>query len=315
MIPIQIKNFSEDLYFQINWMLHDKCTYACSYCPPLNHAGSDNWLDLEKVIETCKNIRAQVDPKKKMQILFSGGEPTVWKNFAKLAEYLHQEKWSLNIVTNLSRSEAWWEDLNVQWDQVSVSLHPEFSDVDNFIKKCNIIKNKSRSVYVRVMLHPEESLFTRAISWAHKIKRECPEAYIEWIPIIYEFGGAVIPLSPYTAVQLGIISKLKSGATVSKTIELTNQKTVVWDTGKEEKLNAQLLVKNNLNNFKGWTCNAGVDGIFINSVGEIYRGTCHQGGSLGNIRNGFVNLPTNTVVCEKKTCECITDVYYSKVKN
>jgi organic radical activating enzyme len=318
MLPIQIKNVSGDQYFQINWMLHDKCTYACSYCPPSNHAGTDNWLNLEKVISTCDNIKNQVSPAKKVQILFSGGEPTVWKNFANLADHLYKENWSLNIITNLSRSEDWWEELDVQWNQVSASLHPEFSDIESFIKKCHIIHSKSKSLSIRVMLHPDQILFKKALSWAYKIKKECPYVFIEWIPIIYEFGGAVIQLSPYTTSQIELMSKLRPlrpGAAITKKIEISNQKSVIWESGLEEKLNAQFLVKNNLNIFNNWTCNAGIDGVFIDSKGYIFRGTCLQGDSLGNIQDGFVTLPSESIICERKVCECITDIYYSKIKN
>jgi hypothetical protein len=313
MLPIKIKNYSE-LYFQINWMLHDRCTYACSYCPPSNHAGSDSWLDLDKVISVCESIEYQIGKKRKMQILFSGGEPTVWKNFPNLIEHLFKKGWSLNVITNLSRSKDWWNELDVKWDCVSASFHPEFVDVDQFIEKCNIIKNKSNILCIRVMLHPDKILFNRAISNAFKIFQNCPEVYIEWIPIIYEFGGAVIPLSPYSDDQNSIISKLKPLANGNKQILSSNLKSVVWENSKEEKLNAQFLVKNNLNKFKGWSCSAGLDGIFINSKGEVFRGTCLQGEILGNIQDGFINLPSDPVICEKKTCECLTDVYYSKEK-
>lgn len=312
MNPIQIKDAPGQKYFQINWMLHDRCTYSCSYCPPSNHAGDDNWLDLEKVIQTCESFREQVIPERKMQILFSGGEPTVWKNFSNLVEYLSSKEWSLNMVSNLSRSTAWWKDLNVSWDQISASLHPEFTDIDDFIKKCNIIKEKSKSLTIRVMLHPEAELFKKAILFGNKARALCPEAYIEWVPIIYEFGGASIPLSPYTDEQRSIISNLKSGRRIFKRIEIVNQKKVVWENGTENFLIAQDLVRQGKNMFTGWKCSAGLSGVFINSRGEIYRGTCLQGEKIGNINDDALTLPTEDIICNKKICECVTDVFYPK---
>ena len=312
MNPIQIKDAPGKRYFQINWMLHDKCTYACSYCPPSNHAGDDNWLNLDKVIQTCDSFRNQVNPEVGMQILFSGGEPTVWKNFSILVEYLNERNWSLNMVSNLSRSSTWWKNLNVEWDQISASLHPEFTDIDSFIEKCNIIKEKSKSLTVRVMLHPDTELFKRAIEFGYKAKQGCPEAYIEWVPIIYDFGQSIIKLSPYTDEQRNIISKLKSGRAVFKKIEIVNQKKVVWDNGTEDFLIAQNLVRYGKNMFKGWKCSAGLSGVFINSRGEIYRGTCLQGEKIGNINDETLTLPTEEIICNKKICECVTDVFYPK---
>ena len=312
MNPIQIKDAPGKRYFQINWMLHDKCTYACSYCPPSNHAGDDNWLNLDKVIQTCNSFRDQIDSEVGMQILFSGGEPTVWKNFSNLVEYLNERTWSLNMVSNLSRSPAWWKNLNVEWDQISASLHPEFTDIDSFIEKCNIIKEKSKSLTVRVMLHPDAELFKKAIAFGYKTKQGCPEAYIEWVPIIYDFGQSIIKLSPYTDEQRNSISKLKSGRSIFKKIEIVNQKKVVWDNGTENFLIAQNLVRNGQNMFRGWRCSAGLSGVFINSRGEIYRGTCLQGEKIGNINDETLTLPTEEIICNKKICECVTDVFYPK---
>jgi len=312
MLPIAIKNSKDNNYFQINWMLHDRCTYACSYCPPSNHRGSDAWLNLDKVIETCDSIKSQIDSKREMQILFSGGEPTVWKNFAGLVRYLSEEKWSLNIVSNLTRSLEWWKNLGIQWDHVSASLHPEFADISDFIEKCNFIKTTANLLVVRVMLHPDRDLFTRAVEFGHQIKIHCPDVYVEWVPIIYEFGGAQIPLSPYSTDQLVLISILKPGMAILPKVAQRSLKEVVWENGVEGRLNAQHLVKDNKNRFKGWQCDAGLDGIFIDAKGNIFRGTCLQGDKIGNIQDDVISLPTNSIICDKRICECVTDVYYSK---
>jgi hypothetical protein len=76
--------------------------------------------------------------------------------------------------------------------------------------------------------------------------------------------------------------------------------------------NAQHLVKDNKNRFQGWQCDAGLDGMFINSNGDMFRGTCLQGGKIGNIQDDTFTLPQNSIICDKRICECVTDVYYSK---
>jgi organic radical activating enzyme len=312
MLPIAIKNSENNNYFQINWMLHDKCTYACSYCPPSNHKGTDSWLKLDKVIDTCNSIQNQIGDKLNMQILFSGGEPTVWKDFPELARHLYKKNWSLNIVSNLSRSLEWWKTLDIQWNQASASLHPEFTDIENFIEKCNFIKTTAQILTARIMLHPNPVLFKKAIDFGHRIKTSCPEVYIEWVPIIYEFGGVQIPLSQYSDDQIKIISILKPGAAI-KTPEIQKSlKTIVWENKSEMPFNAQHLIKANKNRFEGWECDAGLDGIFIDSRGNIFRGTCLQGNKIGNIQDDSIVLPSNSVICNKRICECVTDVYYSK---
>jgi MoaA/NifB/PqqE/SkfB family radical SAM enzyme len=271
-------------------------------------------LQLDQVKQACAKIKQQVDPSLKMQILFSGGEPTVWKNFSDLAEHLYNDEWSLNIVTNLSRSISWWANLRVTWHQISASLHPEFVDIEDFIKKLDQVSNQTKFLTVRVMLHPDPTLFQKAIRYGYQIKARCPTVYVEWVPILLEFGTAIIPLSPYSEEQSIMIAKLKPGSRITNQFEYENQKTVVWDNQTEHRLQAQTLISENKVNFQSWTCNAGLDGIFINSQGNIYRGTCLQGDPIGHILDENILLPTSPVVCNKKFCGCVTDVYYSKKK-
>lgn len=317
MIPIKIKRSTAPQHFQINWMLHDKCTYACQYCPPSNHAGDDHWLKLDQVLHTCNSLQEQVmssDPSLGMKILFTGGEPTVWKDFSKLAEDLYSKGWSLNICSNLSRSLDWWKNLSVKWDQFAASVHPEFVDIEEFISKCEYLVDHSASVSARVMIPPDTDLFIKALQYGNKIQDRCPNVYIEWVPIQFEFGLTTIPLSPYTPSQLLIMKSLKSGKVDPKKTKGDNSKVVVWDNQSEEFLIGFNLIKNNLANFKNWKCSAGIDGLFINSKGDIFRGTCLEGGKIGNILDSKVTLPTNSITCSLDFCSCVTDVLYSKEK-
>ena len=47
---------------------------------------------------------------------------------------------------------------------------------------------------------------------------------------------------------------------------------------------------NKLNTFKHWHCMAGIETLYINNIGNIYRATCKQGGVLGNVETGFQYL-------------------------
>lgn len=313
--PIAIKRSNESKqYFQINWMLHDRCTHKCSYCAPSNYAGLDDWLDLQKVISFCSQVEDQIKnlyPDLKMQVVFSGGEPTVWKDFKSLAEILYNNKWSLHLVTNGSRSLKWWESIEVYWDYLGVSLHTEFVDINSFIEKCYFLQNKTNLLCIRVMLHPEESLFNKAIEYANKIQQKVSQAIIQWVPISYNFGGINIDLPDYTELQKLTIKNLIYNQ--KKHIN-HNYKLVTWDTEETDIVNGNHLIASGLNNFKNWLCNSGIDGIFINSKGKIYRGTCLEGGSIGHILDSKILLYDKPIVCQKTSCTCVADVLYSKKK-
>lgn len=75
-----------------------------------------------------------------------------------------------------------------------------------------------------------------------------------------------------------------------------------------------------LNNWRGWWCSAGLDTIYIDFDGNVWRGTCGQGGWIGNINivTGLLKGPTllnrEWVVCKRDLCSCGADMESPKVK-
>jgi len=317
MIPIEIKrNFTHKQFFQINWMLHDRCTYACSYCPPGNHAGTDNWLKLDSVIDTCKNIEAQVKlkyPGIGMQVLLGGGEPTVWKYFPELVRYFHDNHWSIHMVTNLSRSLDWWKSIDVKWNSLNISIHGEYLDHKALEDKIDYLRNNSNEIKLRVMLHPNEKLFNSTIDIANQLKDKFPELVVLWVPILYEFGGVNIDISPYSDVQRTIINELISRRLTGRFYN-DIVKNIKFENNLIKRLDGQYAVNFGLNKFKDWSCDAGLDGIFIDGLGNISRGTCREGGTIGHILDIDFKLPSESIICSRNSCTCVTDVFYSKRK-
>ena len=62
-----------------------------------------------------------------------------------------------------------------------------------------------------------------------------------------------------------------------------------------------------LNNFKNWSCNAGIESLMINWDGEVHRATCRVGGSLGNIYNDDYTKPSEPIICTRDWCTCAAD--------
>lgn len=70
------------------------------------------------------------------------------------------------------------------------------------------------------------------------------------------------------------------------------------------------------NNFEGWTCWAGRAHMKITPSGDVYVGSCHVGGKLGNIFNlddKFV-LPEGPITCPKWRCTDNLDIRVPKAK-
>ena len=124
-------------YLAVTWQVNNFCNYKCSYCNPGNYAGENrNEDNLELYIDNLKTIisRYKSAGYKNFKFFFSGGEPTVWKNFIPICEWLYKElpNATLAVNTNLSRSLAWWQQHYHLFDDVVASFHIEFAKKNRY---------------------------------------------------------------------------------------------------------------------------------------------------------------------------------------
>jgi MoaA/NifB/PqqE/SkfB family radical SAM enzyme len=75
------------------------------------------------------------------------------------------------------------------------------------------------------------------------------------------------------------------------------------------------VIKLHKNQFKGWSCNAGLESLMINWDGEVHRATCRVGGSLGNIYHHTFRPVTEQIICTRDNCTCAADIPLTKFRN
>lgn len=318
------KKHPEYKYFRLNWMLHDRCTYNCSYCPPTNKAGNDDWLSIDFSKEFINNLESWLDGKHKDVIVnFTGGEPTVWPKFAELVNHIKSKNWYTTISTNGSRSLAWWTEHQHKFDKISFSYHSEFAKDEEFFEKSKYLSSqKSDGEFsVKIMMNPRE--WARCVNMVEMFLQSDLAIRFDLRPLQQNFGLQDLNIEPYTVEQEEYMrdayQRVKKHILKDKQLYKTNQGTKV-DIGyhaiyddKVEILDPNQLILENKVNFKGWTCNIGIDQIFVNSLGKIWGGTCLQGTPLGNIqRPNKINWPTEPTVCETVHCGCYTDITLEK---
>jgi MoaA/NifB/PqqE/SkfB family radical SAM enzyme len=73
--------------------------------------------------------------------------------------------------------------------------------------------------------------------------------------------------------------------------------------------------------WKGWHCSAGIRSLYIDFDGNVFRGTCLEGGWIGNVnvvtglQEAKIDLQNNKwIVCGKEVCACGSDMTAPKVK-
>ncbi len=68
---------------------------------------------------------------------------------------------------------------------------------------------------------------------------------------------------------------------------------------------------NGLNLFRDWTCMVGMDCIYIDFDGMVWRGPCRVGGKLGHMLSDW-KKPVTPVECTRWTCDCGTGIKLTK---
>ena len=93
------------------------------------------------------------------------------------------------------------------------------------------------------------------------------------------------------------------------------------DNGKTVRAKSNTYINNNWTNFEGWSCDIGLDNVYISWTGEI-QGSCQQtiyglDYSFNILDNDFVekfNPEFKSSICSIKNCLCSCETQQSKFK-
>ena len=288
------------------WELTSTCNYSCWYCLPHLHDNKYKWPDLQASLDffymlSQKHSRIHVD--------LAGGEPTLWP---ELPTFLKQKPDNIytNVASNGSRTVKWWSRNIEYMDSVLLSFHPDTADIDHFYNVCKAISNRD--------LYPKKDINVSILVYKQLLDK-CNEAFnrLKELPISCKMKIIDYRFKPgmhVTPTDLDIIEEIneKRFNNYSFSPEDGMPSEVYLDGKKIENKDFAILKFFGKTDFKGWKCNAGITRLFIVANGDIFRGTCRNGGRIGNIMfdtNVFNLEPT---VCHKIACSCLDEVILEK---
>ena len=284
-------------YIKVEWNLGKRCNYDCSYCPAAIHDNESPHTDLEILKKTVDNL---VTLPKPVRLSLTGGEPCVHPHIEQLIQYIKSKNMWLSVTTNGTRKHLWYTMQQV--DQYVFSLHFEYdwNSILHTIKNVDEIAN-GKHILVHVMAHQDKMKEVRAaVELLDFYKIPYAIRRVRWT----EGDHDLFDDMKYDQKDLDWI--LEHTATVKPNC--------IIDDGTKE-LHANDVIKLHLNQFKGWSCNAGLESLMINWDGDVHRATCRVGGSLGNIYNGTFDIPTEPVICTRNYCTCAADIPLTKINS
>jgi len=310
-------------YLAITWQVSNFCNFRCSYCNPGNWGGtSPNNGNLDIYLANLETIINKYKEKgyKNFKFFFSGGEPTAWRNFIPICEWIYKELpfATLAVNTNLSRPLAWWEKHAYLFDDIVASFHVEFTNKERYKENSIYLCEKVNYLSTKMLMHEER--FWEIVEYAEELKKVMPNYFLEWTPLFDELS---INASPWEYKDQKKSDFLKQhNIEIQQTKPKPNKRThrtVSYNRyrGDNESFsyptNSNDIIVNGQNFFKHWKCQVG-DAIFINPVGEISLASCGQGDRVGHILEDVSKVGPQEITCFKDHCHCGTDIIIPKYK-
>ena len=303
-----VKTLTNEYDIEVEWDLTARCNYSCSYCKSYDNTQPlllKSLAEYEDVIDYLISYFF----KKRIKIDFLGGEPTLFKDWANILEYIHMQGHVPKITTNLAIPiKTLKEKLNNKTfkECIDVSFHPEFAESDNFIDKVKFLYNEGFLKAVSILMHPDhweigkkvynELEYTGKVSYI-RIRNEDTQSV--------SIASSIIN---YTAEQKKLLDK-PNKRTDLKITEVHYGNKVKYYKGIEE------LLANDITDFKGMHCYIGTTRLHIKPNGDAYPSACllnYSKSRMGNVyKNNLKNIE-NAIICPFSFCGCGPDMRIEK---
>jgi hypothetical protein len=335
MKPIAIVNPDFDNYLSIRYGFTNVCNYSCNYCWPDSHAGTTKWPDFDLI---CKNFDHLITVykthlnKKLVSIELTGGEPTIWPKLGEFVKFLKERHdVRVSVDTNGSRTLRWWKEYSKYFNDIAISAHHEFCDVEHLKKVLDLIYASGSTIGgISVCMDP--LAWDKCTQLVDALVAHPTPWLVKTTTLVTSIGADVGTIKDYSSEQLEYlenkIKKLPPKEYLDKMRALNNiqeEKTravITWADGTKEPYTSFAIISKRLNNFFGWECNLGVDRVNIQRDGALC-GACGEpkiyGDSYFKIHDiDFVEKFTHEVIkpikCTMMTCSCKSEVRITKHK-
>lgn len=283
-------------WFYVDWWLMNHCSWSCSYCHDVIKSGN---IELPYIIDCIRFVDQAVEYAKhfdkRPNINFTGGEVTEWANFVQLLEHADKNGCYTQFRSNANLASDLWKDLLRFTNKVIMEVHPEYTQVSQFLIALNWAVQHAE---VQVNINMSRDRWDELLELETKITAKWPQVIVCRKML---FEDPVFNTSPqdYNAEQV-IMLKGQTGD-----IRLIDQ-------DNETVTDYQTIVLEGKNKFTGWQCMAGIEQVVVDAWGKVHRGHCRQGGYMGHIKDPEVFWYQLPKVCKLEVCRNAFDILASK---
>lgn len=319
---IRISKGDNTYDLHVMWSIHNKCNYSCSYCPDNLHNGDWSWLQFKQVTEFIDKMEDHYVKRlgfKNILISFTGGEPTLWKDFKKFVKYINEKGFRCGLTTNGSVSPRYWEGISTAFDYICLSFHPEKADIDKFLACYEYLHNAQDTVIpsVRVMMHKNPDLWSKGEGLIEQLKK-FPNWSYECVHILENYGIDSEKIVYDSKIKTDFLeaNAFKEKFSAPEYVKVPDVKfnyILHSENSEPRTLKENILINENNVNFKGWNCMIGIEELFIHFSGVVKTSGCPDGEIIGNILyQEDIRFPVKPTVCTTDGCYCPTDIRITK---
>lgn len=303
--------------FHLTWVINNICTNHCAYCPPILHAGTNHgyqWKNAKTFIERLINERINI------HCAVTGGEPTVSPFFKEMVEMFHSSGNGIGVTSNGSKSLQWWSNISKKLMYVCFSYHPSYHDEAFFDKAVECANHTPTTVRIMMdsrhwelatkmydkfaavpSLTTEPVLIQDRAEWFRAEGCEYEQYHLDWFK---DHPRIEAPVQLWPRPQPFSLAPIEYVYNDGRVLVKYSSNDVIIDDD---------------NHFKGWSCNIGLESLFVSHDGFVKRANCTVGGGENQYGHLFHLddhenhiLPNSGVICDIDSCSCTTDIAISK---
>jgi len=332
------------------WFMGKRCNYDCSYCSPHIHDAVSPFVDPQQSKQFIDTAISWADSNnKKIKWSLTGGEPFLDPSLFDIVKTLSNSTTTeqINIITNGSLPLSHYEKFAGLVAGITFSVHLERSTAEiqkiintmieltqqqQIFVSCNLMflpgKQKEIEEIVLQLQQHRVNFVLRRITPDLEVDQESLTPFVapnkfkkslelksvdqqsdnkqQWISLRdQQFTN--LSQDYYSDQELEYLTTINT--------QPVWQNMGLWHGSDQyQEINTDLLKSLRKNQFQNWTCYAGVDSMFVDFDGYIYRGVCREEGRIGHIRDwaGFLTQP---VTCSRNNCGCNQDIAVRKSRD
>lgn len=293
------------------------------YCPDDRHDNTTAFPELEQM----KSHWQQIFDKTKhlglpYKISWSGGEPTLWKNFSPLINWIRSEYGSyikqMGTISNGSASTKYYLKLFSYLDYLTFSTHTEYMDEGKFFATAQECQRYAVDNNKSFMINIMEEYWDPDTS--KRLIDLCKSNHINFhvSRIRYNLPGTrTYPIlkvknkeQPLTDQVVNPELVQQADDTIKSYLNLSSDNLkpdsnynaqITYDDGRTVNIFSAKLYLLDLHHFKDWHCRAGSHRIFVLPDTSVWSSECLND-ELGYLRDGSFQIQSEPVVCQRDTC-------------